>query len=300
MLAIAGEVERINNANLEDQRAEVAQRERELRQYLDGLLWRSLALGLFAALAAVIRILILERRSERQRERTERAEGELRRLSHQLVRAQEDERRRLSRELHDEIGQTLTALRIELHRAERAPALSAPTFVAAVAECRRLIDQVTHAARDLAMGLRPNMLDDLGLEPALSWHTQDFSRRYKVPVDLSVSGDLQELPEPHRTCLYRVVQEALTNCARHARATRVSVIVERKGDRISLSVLDDGVGMDLRRQHEGLGLIGIEERLRELGGTMAIRSAPGEGTVLVMWLPVPAGQREAAGAHSGC
>jgi signal transduction histidine kinase len=152
--------------------------------------------------------------------------------------------------------------------------------------------------RDLAMGLRPSMLDDLGLEPALAWHTRDFSRRFNVQVDLSVDGDLQELPDSHRTCIYRIVQEALTNCARHAGASRVGVTVERRGDAIRLVVADDGVGMPPTGRREGFGLIGIEERLRELGGTLSIQSGKGEGTRLDMSLPVGTSQEEGALAHS--
>jgi signal transduction histidine kinase len=262
------------------------------------MLWRSLALGLLVAVAAVIRIRVLERRTGLERERAQSAENEMRRLSQQLVHAQEEERGRLSRELHDEIGQTLTALRIELHNAERAQAAPPPAFTATVAECRRLVERTMRTVRDLAMGLRPSMLDDLGLEPALAWHTRDFSRRYNVQVDLSVSGDLQVLPDAHRTCIYRIVQEALTNCARHASATRVGVTVERCGDSIRLVVADDGVGMTPGGRHDGLGLVGIEERLRELGGTLSIQSAHEEGTTLDMSLPIDAQQQEAALAHS--
>ena len=100
----------------------------------------------------------------------------------------------------------------------------------AVAECRQLVDDMVRTVRDLALGLRPSMLDDFGLQPALEWHVRDFGRRFGVPVELSVDGDLELLPEQHRTCVYRSVQEALTNCVRHARASRIAVSVSRHAD----------------------------------------------------------------------
>ena len=128
----------------------------------------------------------------------------------------------------------LTALRMEIGRAERAQALGSPAFTATVAESKTLIDRMMRLVRDLAMGLRPSMLDDLGLEPALAWQAREFSRRYNVPVDLAVDGDLEKLPDPQRTCVYRVVQEALTNCAkafgcnRHSSAGRAGPVASRR------------------------------------------------------------------------
>ena len=121
----------------------------------------------------------------------------------------------------------LTALRMEIGRAERAQAVGSPAFAQTIAESKSLIDRMMRVVRDLAMGLRPSMLDDLGLEPALAWQAREFSRRYNVPVDLTVDGDLERLPDPQRTCVYRVVQEALTNCAKHSAATEIQVKVVR-------------------------------------------------------------------------
>src|SRR5829696_3165857 len=126
--------------------------------------------------------------------------------------------------------------------------------------------------RDLALGLRPSMLDDFGLQPALEWQARDFTRRCNVPVTLTMTGALDNLTDQHRTCVYRVVQEALTNCVRHARATSIRVVVRAQQDRIDVSVSDDGVGLDPRRRAAGFGLRGIEERVRELGGTVTILS----------------------------
>jgi signal transduction histidine kinase len=118
----------------------------------------------------------------------------------------------------------LTALRMELGRIDRLRPAGESGVAGAVAECRQLVDNMVRTVRDLALGLRPSMLDDFGLEPALEWYVRDVSRRCGVPVDLSMRR-FEDLPEPHRICVYRAVQEALTNCVRHARASRMGVTV---------------------------------------------------------------------------
>ena len=290
VLQISAEIEAINSRTLHVQQQAAAERQRELHQYLTGTLAASLTLGLAVAIIAVIRIRVLEGRSEEQHGRTEQAEQELRRLSNQLVRTQEEERKSLSRELHDEVGQMLTALRMEIGRAERAQAIGSPAFTQTIAESKALLDRMMRMVRDLAMGLRPSMLDDLGLEPALAWQAREFSRRYNVPVDLAVDGDLERLPDAQRTCVYRVVQEALTNCAKHSAATEIEVKVVRGRTRLDVSVRDNGVGMASTTNHKGLGLTGIRERVKDINGAASIESKPGGGTVVHITLPVPASE----------
>jgi signal transduction histidine kinase len=285
VLVMAEDIEKLNNANLAAQGAEVTRQQAAFRSELYGLLWRTLLLGVVVALAAVIRLRVLERRSEVQKQLAQRAERHLRELSQQLVAAQEDERRKLSRELHDHVGQMLTALRMELGRIDRI-SITNQRLSSAVAECRQLVDEMVRIVRDLALGLRPSMLDDIGLQPALEWQARDFSRRYGVPVDLEVTGDLGALTDQHRTCVYRVVQEALTNCIRHAHAERVTIQLHARNERLDLSVTDDGVGLDPALRRGGLGLRGIEERVRELGGTIDVRSAAGQGSTLTIELPL--------------
>jgi signal transduction histidine kinase len=300
VMAISAEIETINNTNLIEQREEAAARQHELHEYLTRMLGASLFLGAIVAAAGVVRIQILERRSEQQHARTEQAEQEMRRLSNQLVKTQEEERKNLSRELHDELGQMLTALRMEVGRAERAQASGSPAFAATMAESKALIEKMMRLVRDLAMGLRPSMLDDLGLEPALAWQTRDFARRYNVPVNLSVEGDLERLPDPHRTCVFRVVQEALTNCAKHSGATQIDISVVGLHDQLDVSVGDNGVGIARPTGHTGLGLTGIKERVKEMHGSASIQTKPGGGTVLHITLPIPAadGSKESGLAHS--
>src|SRR5688500_14348851 len=216
VLAITRDIEKLNDTNRAAQRAEVASREADFRADLHGRLRRSLLIGLVVALVAVLRLRALERRSSAQRLHAEEAEQGMRLLSQQLVAAQEEERKKLTRELHDHVGQMLTALRMEIGKADRSRGTSEAQLSQAIGEAKRLLDTILRSVRDLVMGLRPSMLDDFGLQPALEWLVRDFRRRFSIAVDLTVSGELGTLPDQHRTCVYRIVQEALTNCARHA------------------------------------------------------------------------------------
>src|SRR4051812_4911851 len=192
VLAIAQEIEELNNANLDAQRAEVDRRHAAFNSELRRLIWQSVLLGLAVALGAVFRLRVLERRSDEQRERAQESERQMRQLSQQLVAAQEEERKHLSRELHDHVAQVLTALRMELGRIERTRVPGETPVGAAVAESKRLVDGLFRTVRDLALGLRPSMLDDFGLQPALEWHVRDFTARYGLNVQLDISGSLDE------------------------------------------------------------------------------------------------------------
>jgi signal transduction histidine kinase len=290
VLDITKDIEQLNNTNLAAQRAEVTRRLGAFRDDLHRRLWRTLLLGFIVACVAVIRLRMLERRSEQQRLHAEHAEQEMRRLSQQLVAAQEEERKKLTRELHDHVGQMLTALRMELGRADRARdsatrAAGDSQLSQAIAESRRLLDTILRSVRDLVMGLRPSMLDDFGLQPALEWHVRDFRRRFGIPVELTLEGELDSLPDQYRTCIYRIVQEALTNCARHAQAKQIAVRVRLAEGLLALAVTDDGVGIG-PGPARGVGLLGIEERVRELGGTFRTQERKPSGTELLAAIPV--------------
>lgn len=298
ILALATELENFNEANVLSQRAEVAGRERDLHAYLNRMLIFSMLLGLTAAVLALYRIGILERRTAEQQANTERAESELRDLSQQLVEAQEDERRRLSRELHDEVGQMLTGLRLEFGAAQKAQAGSGD-FAMHMEQCKDLIDQAIHAVRDLAMGIRPSILDDLGLGAALEWQARDFQRRCQIPVNVSLEGEIEVIREPHRTAVYRVVQEALTNCAKHAEAAQISVSLRTVEGRLRVLVQDDGIGLAAPEHRKtGLGLVSMKERVRELGGELSVHSTPGAGTTLRIEIPMPGAESEVYAANS--
>jgi signal transduction histidine kinase len=287
ILGIAEDIEGLNNANLAAQRAEVTHRQAAFRADLFRLLWQTVLLGIAVALIAVHGLRALERRSEEQRAIAEEAERQMRQLSQRLVATQEEERKNLSRELHDHVAQVLTALRMELGRLERARTAGDARADAAIAECRRLVDQMFRTVRDLALGLRPSMLDDFGLQPALEWLVRDVNRRYGVDVVLNVQSDLESLPERHRTCVYRAVQEALTNCVRHARATSVTIDVTGGANHLTVKVSDDGVGFEPSQRRDGLGLRGLDERVKELDGSMRISGSADRGTSLTIDIPLP-------------
>lgn len=286
VLELTRDIEAFNNDNMLRQRALVATRELELRQIFARMLWITMGMGIVIALGAGWRFHIVESRAEEQFRRLEEAESEMRRLSQLTVRAQEEERKQLSRELHDQVGQMLTALRMEVGHTERSR-FSDTAFAAHTAECKTIIDTIVGTVRDLSMGLRPSMLDDIGLGPALQWLARDHSRRFNYPVNVNLEGELDTLPEPYRTCTYRVVQEALTNCARHAKATRVDVSVSGGPTWLRLWIRDNGIGMRTAgNPKQGLGLLGIQERVRELKGTMSLFSEPGNGTSLRVEMPL--------------
>ena len=286
-LAIAQEIEELNNANLAAQRAEVTRRHAAFRDELRRLLWQTVFLGLVVALIVVFGLRLAERRSDEQRAIAEEAERQMRQLSQRLVATQEEERRSLSRELHDHVGQVLTALRMELGRIERSRAPADSRLGAAITESKQLVDKMFRTVRDLALGLRPSMLDDFGLRPALEWHVRDVTRRFGVDLQLNIQGGVDTLPERYQTCVYRVIQEALTNGVRHANAHSIRVDVTAHDDELDISVSDDGIGFDPARRRDGLGLRGMEERVKELGGVLIVTSAAGRGTTLAMHVPLP-------------
>jgi signal transduction histidine kinase len=285
VLAIAQQIEELNNKNLADQRTEVAKRYEEFRRDQNALVWRTLLLGVAVALIAVMRLRTLEGRSETQRAASEDAERLMRDLSQQLVATQEEERKKLSRELHDHVGQLLTALRMELGRLDRQRGATDAGVRLGLAECRQLVDKLVRVVRDLALGLRPSMLDDLGLQPALEWLVRDVSRRSGMDVELTVTSALDGLEDRCRTCVYRAVQEALTNCVRHSGATHVRVVVGVAREQLTVTVADDGAGFDPMAATTGLGLRGMKERVKELGGALAVHSEPARGTTLRLSMP---------------
>jgi signal transduction histidine kinase len=287
VMAIAQQIEELNNANLDAQRSEVARQYAGFTTDLRSLLWRSLSLGAVVTIIAVVRLWVLERRSEQQRAASEEAERLMRTLSQQLVATQEQERKHLSRELHDHVGQLLTALRLELGRVDRLRGTSQTAGTGtAIAECRQIMDNLVRVVRDLALGLRPSMLDDLGLEPALEWLVRDVARRSGLVIDLDIDAGAGAASEPQRTCIYRVVQEALTNCVRHAHATRVSVRVAIRAGGLMVSIADDGCGIARGVPARGLGMRGMEERVRELDGRFSVEGSADMGTVVSFWLPL--------------
>ncbi len=270
ILAIAAELTRFTDVTYQRQYEEVDESQRSFRADMWRVIAIALLIGSAIAGASIVRISQLESREAEQQER-------MRLLSTQLMRAQEEERRNLSRELHDEVGQLLTALRMDLGtlQGEQLP------------EAKELAERALRTVRNIAVGLRPSVLD-LGLAPALQSQAREISRRFPVKVTVHTSGDLEHIPDEHRTCMYRVVQESLTNAVRHARAKNVSVDLNEQQRVLELEVRDDGVGFTPEARTSGTGLIGMQERVRELGGTLRIDSEPGRGTAVRARLALPA------------
>jgi signal transduction histidine kinase len=218
---------------------------------------------------------------------------DLQSLSAQLINAQEAERKRISQELHDEMGQALTAMSINLAAIEKElPSELAPTTRERLAETSALADQTLEQVRELSLDLRPSMLDDLGLVPTLRWYVNRYAQRLKLEVEFEAVDLEERLTAEMETVLYRVVQEALTNVARHAQANRVHIHLEHKGFKVHAFIEDDGQGFDVQEVagrealERGAGLLGIRERVASLGGRFSLWSRPGQGTRLTIEIPI--------------
>jgi two-component system, NarL family, sensor histidine kinase DevS len=202
-----------------------------------------------------------------------------------VVEGQELERRRLARELHDETGQALTSILLGLKRVEDAK--TPADARTAAAGLREQVVETLQNVRRLAVELRPSALDDFGLVPALERLAEAFGEQSGIAVDIEANRDSARLPGEVETALYRIVQEALTNVAKHAEATRVSVVVTRRGNVVTAVIEDDGQGFGAGGgSGEGLGLVGMKERVGLLGGRLAIESTEGAGTTVVAEVPV--------------
>ncbi len=286
VLSIANQIGALNASYLQQRQDLIMTALVEFQRYLARVLAAAILLGLVIAGLSLIRMTGLEIRAERHRLQVEQDRTELRGLSQKLVQAQEEERKSISRELHDQIGQMLTAMRMELGNVEQLRDSPTEEYAEHLGAAKNLTEQTLRSVRDMAMGLRPSVLDDLGLPSALKWQAREFGRRSGIPVDLQIEGSLEKLPEGHRTCVYRVVQEALTNCARHAKAKNVRITCHGSEDLVSVTVQDDGVGFEPQAATgRGVGLLGVEERVRELGGKVSIFSQPQKGTLLRAEIP---------------
>lgn len=276
MLQIADRIASVNELGLTRSEERTAASADSVRRYLLWTFGGTLCGGLFLALATIGFILRLERELDLRR-------ADLQELSTRLLRAQENERRALARELHDEIGQSLSAILMETEGAEcGAPP---PRVREHLESIKGLAEKTVNQVRDLALLLRPSMLDDLGLVPALNWHARETSKRTGLNVVVSADDAIDRLPEEHRTCIYRLVQEAVNNAVRHANARTVEVAVRSERQKVNVTVQDDGAGFDTRFLR-GLGLLGMEERVRRLGGRLKVSSEPGRGTLVHASLPV--------------
>lgn len=230
------------------------------------------------------------------------ANHSLRELSSRLMQVQEEERSRLARDLHDEIGQLLTALKIDLQELQHGEV--GQSHVGALTDSLELVDHLLTQVRTLALDLRPSVLDDLGLAPALRWYANRQAKRNGWTLSLSVEGMTRRVPVQIEVACFRIAQEALTNVAKYARAKTIDLTLHRQDEDVTLVIQDDGVGFDVmsarQRAQEGqsIGLLGMEERVRLAGGILEISSTPGRGTTILLRFslsePDPAERRHMA------
>jgi signal transduction histidine kinase len=228
---------------------------------------------------------IAERRSAE--ETVGRQHEELRALSARLAAAEEQERRRIARELHDQVGQNLTALGISLSilRAQ-LPAAGAGSLLTRIDDSLKLLEETTVRVRELMTELRPPVLDDYGLAAAVEWYAKEFGDRANLVVEVTASDALPRMDPAREITMFRILQEALTNVAKHASASRVQVRLVNAGGLVRMTVRDDGSGFDpavqSRSQRPTWGLLNMAERARMMNGICTVKSAPGQGTVVVV------------------
>jgi signal transduction histidine kinase len=289
-IRISEEVQALNRAAFIEQQRAVTAMQSSLQQQVWTVFGIALAISCAIGWLAFRHSARLERRLTEQRAREEQTAIDLQRLSARLLHAQEEEQRRIARELHDEVGQMLSAVKMELTVADRRlnrrgsePAL--------LGDALSSVDSALRTVRDLSRLLHPSALDDLGLVAALESQLADFGRRHGIIVDFTHAGFESRHAAGTERAVYRIVQEALTNVARHASARAVRVQVSTDAGRCRAVVEDDGLGFDVADaerpgRRRGLGLLGIRERVSQLRGTVQIESGPNRGTRIEVQLPL--------------
>jgi signal transduction histidine kinase len=234
------------------------------------------------------------RKSEQQQnqllEQSRQMQEQLRQVSRQILEAQEEERKKISRELHDVVAQTLTGINLRLAHLKKEAALNTKGIERAIARTQQLVEHSVRIVHRFARELRPTVLDDLGLIPALHTFMKGFKTETGIHVGLSVFAAVEQVNEDKRTVLYRVVQEALTNVARHSHASRAEVKIQKLSDAVCMEIQDNGRGFKTQRvlrakDQKRLGLLGMRERVEMVGGTFTIKSIPGKGTTVHAEIP---------------
>jgi len=283
-VTIAQQIELLNdNETLAAQQASFSEFGR-LQDRLTRLLLIALTSGLALAIGSAIYILRLERQERLRYAELEHNREELQQLSARLVDAQETERRSLSRELHDEVGQALGLLLMDVGRLSNQLTGDAKGQEM-VQRIKTVAERTVQTVRNMALLLRPSMLDDLGLVSALEWYAREVSRSSNTEVEVKAENVSETLPDSLMVCIYRVVQEAVNNARRHAHAKNVTVEVKQTDTVVQVQIRDDGSGFDGNRIR-GIGLLGMDERVKRLGGTLTIDSTPGAGTTIRAELPL--------------
>jgi len=239
-----------------------------------------------------------EQHQSRLLEQSRHMQEQLRRLSHQILNAQEEERKRISRELHDEIAQAMVGINVHLEALTHEVTDDPRNLKRKIKRTQHLVEKMVDNVHRFARELRPTTLDDLGLIPALHAFLKEFTKRTGVRARLTVFAAIEQLNIAKRTALYRVAHEALNNVASHAQATRVEVSIEKLPDGICMKIRDDGKSFDVERLlnargNKRLGLLGMRERVEMVGGTFCVESAPGQGTTVQVEIPTARVRKDA-------
>ena len=285
---VSEEVQSLNRAAFVQHQANIAQ----IHRVAERRTWQQVGLALVSSLAIAMLFSIyagrLESRLLAQMQTNEHNTRSLQQLSTRLIGAQEEERRHIARELHDEVGQALTAVQVELTLAERRlkAAGYAPPLLT---QAETITQNALQTVRDISQLLHPALLDDLGLVAAIEWQGRTFEVRHGIRVEIQHDGITQRLPYAVELAAYRIVQEALTNVGKHAGATTCRITLRRDDGDVEISVEDDGRGFDpgdMDASQRGLGLVGMRERAALLSGRVALESERGAGTRVQVKLPV--------------
>jgi PAS domain S-box-containing protein len=223
---------------------------------------------------------------QKARKELDKMNRDLRDLASHLQNVREEERTHIAREIHDELGQQLTGLKMDLAWLKKKIDVDEQTVVSKINSALQLVDGTINSVRKIASELRPSIIDDLGINEAIDWHCQDFSKRTGINVHFESDVNVEDLPKHAPIALYRIVQEALTNVARHSKATDVTCTLLRINDELVLSIIDNGIGFNSDSQTKTLGLIGMKERVLMLKGKYEITSEINKGTVIVVSIPV--------------
>jgi len=229
-------------------------------------------------------------------EQSRHMQEQMRHLSRQLLLTQEEERKRISRELHDEIVQTLVGINVHLASLTMKAGVNTKDLRKKIAQTQRLVEKSVNIVHRFARELRPTVLDDLGLIPALQSYIKDFTQRTKIRIHFTSVAGVEQLNNTQRTVLYRVAQSALTNVHKHAKATDVKVSIRKLQGTIRLEIHDNGKSFEMERvlfakKHKRLGLLGSRERVEMVGGTFNVESAPGKGTTISAEIPIDDGHK---------
>jgi len=289
IIAVSEGVQSLNRAGYVEQQSKIGTVYQSVQRDVWQVLGLALAIGISVAILAIVYAGRLERRLRRQLAKDVELADDLKELSAKLVSVQEQERRHIARELHDEIGQALTAVKVELALAQRAmDGSDGPMNMLEAA--RAITDGALHQVRDLSYLLHPPALDEFGLVLAVEAHIKTFSKRHEIAAELSHAGMSSRLGPDTEAAAYRIIQEALNNVAKHAKAAECHVHLARQQDALKIVVEDNGIGFDASAprsaDRRGLGLVSIRERAAHLNGSVAIESVHGRGTRIVVELPV--------------